>query len=197
MTMYHHSNFDFEYYGNRKAVRQLLTRIFSVDDLRILLFDLGIDVGEFSDKKSVMIVQLLRFLKRTGQIELLVEWLNTEADSYGLEGDWQAPFYPDGSRTFEDVPDELGAEWRLADEAAGRQVAKCFKRDMLAAFGSLLKADDIVRALDDYDEALNQLFLPRPRAGLPVARVDWRLVLIMYDRESGQYVVMDMTPSDP
>ena len=152
MTEHRQFNYDFDSYGDPKAVRELMTHIFSIDDLIILLFDLGICAEEFSDKKSLLIVELLRYLERKGKIGELIQWLTDEADTYGLEGDWQIPFYSDEAQSSEDV-DGLSFEWILSEEAGKCDAGDRFRQFMLGIFGKSIQIEDVEYALILCDEA--------------------------------------------
>lgn len=74
---------DFNYTTiNRKDLRQFVTKRFSIDELKIICFDLGIDYEEFSRNKSMFVVEMVGLLIRNEALHLLEEWLIQENISY-------------------------------------------------------------------------------------------------------------------
>lgn len=147
---------------NRKAVRKFLTRRFSADEIKIICFDLGIDYDEFSHKKSLMVVDFLRWLGQKEQIHCLVVWLHEE----GLENDLlfalfngrHLPNTHKDQQTSSEVSNTASsdiAKPKLKSKADTDRV-KEFIDASLKAFGGRLDTKIIQQAINDYDnESIN------------------------------------------
>ena len=63
---------------SRKKLREFLTRKFSIDDLKVICFDLGLDYEEFGVGKRIFVVEMLNVLMRNEALHLLEAWLEQE-----------------------------------------------------------------------------------------------------------------------
>ena len=70
----------------RQALRELISYVFDLRELQTLCFDLGIDKDQFSKPKPLLISELISFLCRRIQINLLKSYLLKNRPST----DWNA-----------------------------------------------------------------------------------------------------------